>query len=1223
MVDNTKFMSQLLSTMQNIEKAVSGGSASGTGYASINTDIRSVLSAAQQLRQETNGAADGVNRFVASLDQTAVKFREQGKMVGLLSTTFDQLDKASGRIMSKIGDKTGVNKVVKGFKEGGKALKEWGSAFKNAENAVSRIHVLVDGFTSLLGKGVGLVGSIAGGFLSLGKTLANSVISVLGNALTMAGKFAEFAVTLPIDIANKASELGGKIREELVETIQSAVEKTKDLFDTASNSGDAFTKLGSIAKGSLLSFQSVGSTMTKLFGYGAQGAANMVSIISGKISEMGVFSEVFAKSTTNSAKSIEFLQRMTEGLGMKGADLNYVVAEAMKNGEHYFETLTRMKESMDTVSSEFGVNRKRLSANFFELRKDITQFGHLTDIQLQRTAASAMQLGIEMKDVAGVFNKFSTFEDAANSAALLQQTFGMNIDALQLIRAENPMEIIEMFRQSMLMTGRSFDDLNRHEKALMAQHTGMSVEALKQIMNYRTLGKSYEDIKKIMNDQKPEERQIRAMKDMKTSMAEIQKIMNKKDFFKAFFDGFSKTIMYGTEFGDAMIKVNKAMENFYEHGLKSADKDLVNSITAPFKGILDEIVDIFSTKGLGSLVNEILGNIKAFVADVTNPEKCFDDATIGIKWRDKTAGLFDFSKLADDKSFLGRLTKITGKIIGWILRGFSLLGPGLIRGIGDAIKSVVKFLKTGSISESFDSESLKKFLGFDDKCWEGIKKDFEFAFQDIKAYLFGGKTKKIKFGDLVEVEEKGLFKQLFGDFTGADGIFATLGEKLKVTIKSAFDIKDEDDIFMSIGQKIMAGISSATEHITTLAGSIMDGIKAWMKTNSPDMFSLMFGDAPPAKPPTIKIGDEEIATGVTRDSGTTTVKKLFSDGVGEATKGLADIDEVSDYEGVLGTLKKATAYTLGSLPSKAWESTKNLASKGVDKTMDFFANLFGTSGGASSVTGAATKKGISKLGGIATLGTGLYDGYQNAQGAAARAQLYQDAGLITAEQANEFLSQANIDQAANTAITSVTTVGGGALGAGFLSIPAAVLGGYAGELLSDMLGYENAQESLIESMIAEGVSKDAIAKVDAAFGRMSAAQEFNESASDSGIMLRGLSTKDNISSLDASTRTMMADLPSDHPLKQLAGLTGNQTLDKKDIDALFEDREKNAKLIESLVDYFKNNKEQVVVTVDGYALGAHLTTVQRQQAANRSLSPGTDSSAMASNSASLSTNGIG
>ena len=99
----------------------------------------------------------------------------------------------------------------------------------------------------------------------------------------------------------------------------------------------------------------------------------------------------------------------------------------------------------------------------------------------------------------------------------------MNIDALKLIKAEDPMEIVEMFRQSMMMTGRSFDDLNRHEKSLMASHTGMSAEALKTIMNYRNVGKSYEEIKKQMNDQKPEERQIRAMKDMNSSISEVKK----------------------------------------------------------------------------------------------------------------------------------------------------------------------------------------------------------------------------------------------------------------------------------------------------------------------------------------------------------------------------------------------------------------------------------------------------------------------------------------------------------------------------------------------------------------------------------------------------------------------------------------------------------------------------------------------------------------------------
>ena len=59
------------------------------------------------------------------------------------------------------------------------------------------------------------------------------------------------------------------------------------------------------------------------------------------------------------------------------------------------------------------------------------------------------QMGVKMQDAAAIFGKFSTFEDAANASAMLSQTFGMNVDAMKLIEAQIPGEIIDMFRHAM------------------------------------------------------------------------------------------------------------------------------------------------------------------------------------------------------------------------------------------------------------------------------------------------------------------------------------------------------------------------------------------------------------------------------------------------------------------------------------------------------------------------------------------------------------------------------------------------------------------------------------------------------------------------------------------------------------------------------------------------------------------------------------------------------
>ena len=107
----------------------------------------------------------------------------------------------------------------------------------------------------------------------------------------------------------------------------------------------------------------------------------------------------------------------------------------------------------------------------------------------------------------------------------------MQVEQLQLLKAEKPEEIIEQFREAMLSTGRSFDQLNRHEKALMAQHTGLSAESLKLTMNYRNLGLSHEEIQKKLKENDPTQKQIKNLELMNDSLKKINKTMQGDNFF--------------------------------------------------------------------------------------------------------------------------------------------------------------------------------------------------------------------------------------------------------------------------------------------------------------------------------------------------------------------------------------------------------------------------------------------------------------------------------------------------------------------------------------------------------------------------------------------------------------------------------------------------------------------------------------------------------------------
>ena len=84
-------------------------------------------------------------------------------------------------------------------------------------------------------------------------------------------------------------------------------------------------------------------------------------------------------------------------------------------------------------------------------------------------------------------------------------------------------------------------------------------------------------------------------------------------------------------------------------------------------------------------------------------------------------------------------------------------------------------------------------------------------------------------------------------------------------------------------------------------------------------------------------------------------------------------------------------------------------------------------------------------------------------------------------------------------------------------------------------------------------------------------------------------------------------------LKGLASYGGDNTmLDREDVVALIEKVKEGDKDAKKVMESLKNFLEagggpQVIVTVDGYALTSHITTMQRRQAQNPSTNTGTDS----------------
>jgi hypothetical protein len=681
------------------------------------------------------------------------EFKKTRKASTLLSKSFgDFLNKVLGGYPAKLKKMTAsavesIRKIgnvkssmIKGFRSSMKELKAI-NAYANKAGGGAAMKASM--FTKLLGAGFSKVlGPIGMGLKMLGGTM----ISVFVTGIKYGVKFVKFMTALPLAITASAAKIGNSLRSDIVETIGTAAEALQDTFSFEGNLGKGLQLMHGAAKDSLLAAKDVRGEFVGLFGYGAAGAANMLNEVGQGLSGMAQFADTVGHSITVSKESFVEFYKATKILGMGAEEIKYFAMESMKNLTPINQTLDSLGQSLKVTAKSFSVDLKLLSKNFFQLRKDIINFGHLSDLQLTETSAKLTQMGVSADQALAVFNKFQTFEDAAQSAALLSQTFGMNVDALQMIKAEKPEEIIEMFRDSMYMTGRTFDEMNRHEKGVLAQYTGMSAEALNMIMNFRDMNMSYEEIQEKMKETDPQQMQIKSLQGMESALKQVKKTITGESFFKKFFDGISNSIVLGTDFQKTFFRASEVMEEFFLEGLRITNdpkvKSAIDDMLSPFKVAIEEVVGDGTAKNKGIFDAKIIGKSVAGFAKDMGPiiAGIFNKTSTIAQSRNSFSSLL--SNTFDPKTLLqegpttpvGKLIQTSGAFIGKFLKVFAALGPELIVTVGESIRNLVDWL-TSTGSPGFGiSDTMRKFFQLTPEDGVAIADSINVLFRE------GGKT---------------------------------------------------------------------------------------------------------------------------------------------------------------------------------------------------------------------------------------------------------------------------------------------------------------------------------------------------------------------------------------------------------------------------------------------------------------------------------------------------
>lgn len=624
--DQATFASQLSNSFRE-------SSQSYEKIAGSSQSISTSVSEFSQNLEKTIGNKDILGYFdeySEKMEDLTEKYESTSKTTKALTEATDEASKAAEKNTSALGaaikkEKNSLNKLHKANKDNLKALTSVGSSLSNLAEAHNDFAEAADKASSATNKFASAMKS--------GLSVGIGALKVIGSIIGLAANFFKTAFSLPFMVLDNVVKLGNALRQDIAVTIEQAAQDSKEFFDSFSNIGQGIRKMTSMGKGMLKTFEMYNSSAVKLFGEGASGIANMIKETTESVKNMGHYSELFGQSITRNKDSLFHYTRIKRIMGLTADQEAYYAQDAGVNLISLNDRLTTVTLKLSETSKEFGVDMKRLSKNFNVMRKEIAIYGHLSDEELMRTTARLTQMKISVDDAGAVFKKFNTFEDAANSVAMLSQTFGMNLDAMDIIKAKNPEEIISMFRDSMISTGRTFDELNRFEKQIMADQTGMSQEGLKALMTLRDKGLTHQEAVDQMKDQTPEAQQLKAIKELSSSMKLLQRIMTFTSPFEAFMKGLGKNAAASSKARKAFMSLSNTYQMIHDFAL-NLDGDTVAALTEPVILIVNVMKDIFASDafkgGLRSLVAGF-GELATSVFGITDSDKVYYEVQDSLK----------------------------------------------------------------------------------------------------------------------------------------------------------------------------------------------------------------------------------------------------------------------------------------------------------------------------------------------------------------------------------------------------------------------------------------------------------------------------------------------------------------------------------------------------------------------------------------------------------------
>lgn len=443
--------------------------------------------------------------------------------------------------------------------------------------------------------------SFFGNIIRMGRTVVGTITDIAKVILGLPGTFLNFmqgAATGGTDAYRQALE---ELRKEF-----------GDLSISTSRSVITMTE-------TMRNFGATGVSFGRIFGYGREGLARLLQDFMKLAQEMGPLFTQFQQGTRGISREVIVL---TKSSNITGEGLRSMQLAADNGGESVRTATLGMIRSLATAQRTFGITVKEMGRDVNYMLKEYGTFGNVTRETMIRSSVYVRRLGMSIEALKKVMDKFLNFDDAAQSAAGMAEAFNMNIDAMRLMREQDPTKRLDMMREAFFRTGRNIDQMSVAERRHLSNLSGLSEEETRMAFSQRNRAMSGAQLDAQMRrSQRTQVTQVQALQTLTRSIERLTQAGETLhgSFFQMFIDGFRRGIMWSREFRGAVRAIQQSMRVVLVAG---REVGMMFAQTFPgFKQFFDGVKDVFNPRRFRVLMNQVKTEFGSFFGDLANPKR--------------------------------------------------------------------------------------------------------------------------------------------------------------------------------------------------------------------------------------------------------------------------------------------------------------------------------------------------------------------------------------------------------------------------------------------------------------------------------------------------------------------------------------------------------------------------------------------------------------------------